>query len=153
MEAIMTGVLIYVILTTGLHSKSKERNALSTLAVACTVGTATHSFQSTPHMARARSCALERLGGPPLTAVVTTSNADPAGRRSHRHVHEPGTKSGTGHRVRLLAVPVDLLCRPAYWRRARVGLLHPHPPQDLSSALGSLSSVIIPPSPFICTPQ
>ncbi|ELR22156.1 transporter, major intrinsic protein (MIP) superfamily protein [Acanthamoeba castellanii str. Neff] len=39
MEAIMTGVLIYVILTTGLHSKSKERNALSTLAVACTVAT------------------------------------------------------------------------------------------------------------------
>jgi glycerol uptake facilitator-like aquaporin len=39
LEAIMTCTLIYVILTTGLHSKSKERNALSTLAVACTVGT------------------------------------------------------------------------------------------------------------------
>jgi glycerol uptake facilitator-like aquaporin len=51
LEAIMTATLIYVILTTGLHSKSKERNALSTLAVACTVGTCryTHAHNITQH--------------------------------------------------------------------------------------------------------
>jgi len=39
LEAIMTAVLIYVILMTGIHPRSKERSFLSTVSVAATVAT------------------------------------------------------------------------------------------------------------------
>lgn len=71
LEAIMTAVLIYVILMTGIHPRSKERSFLSTVSVAATVGIPfiKASISSCPHLTLLLDAATLILLGGDLTGT------------------------------------------------------------------------------------